>query len=112
MIAKAPPMAAAYSSFMQTLPFTLSIAEWKGKRKRRIEMAKPYKKLRMQMYGEGVDQNAIADCVGRSRNYVSMRMRGECPWDMGDVYRICDLLEIPLEEIPQFFPREDSLKGA
>lgn len=75
-------------------------------------MSKPYKKLRMQMYGEGVDQNAIADCVGRSRNYVSMRMRGECPWDMGDVYRICDLLEIPLEEIPQFFPREDSLKGA
>ena len=51
-------------------------------------MAKPYKELRKLMYGESINQEQLADHLGRSTTYVSMRMRGVAPWDMLDVYRI------------------------
>ena len=70
-------------------------------------MAKPYKELRKLMYGESINQEQLAEHLGRCTTYVSMRMRGVAPWDMLDVYRICELLEIPTDKIAVYFPRED-----
>ncbi|MBS5166121.1 MAG: hypothetical protein KHY77_10270 [Butyricicoccus pullicaecorum] len=70
-------------------------------------MAKPFKELRKLMYAEGIDQRFLAMTLGKGTTYVSLRIRGLAPWDMLDVYVLCDLFEIPTGEIPLYFPRED-----
>lgn len=70
-------------------------------------MAKSFKELRKLMYGEGIDQKYLADYLGKGTTYVSARMRGLAPWSMLDVYRLCELLSIPVERIAVYFPRED-----
>lgn len=70
-------------------------------------MAKPYKELRKLMYGEGIDQQAIAKHLDRGTTYVSLRMRGVASWDMSDVYALCELFDIPVGQISIYFPRED-----
>lgn len=73
-------------------------------------MAKPFKKLRMLMYAEGIDQAYIAECLGRGTSYVSMRLSGIAPWDMEEVYCLCDIFDIPHDQIAEYFPREDIQK--
>ena len=75
-------------------------------------MAKPFKELRKQMYGEGVGQADVAEHLGKSPCYVSIRLRGLMPWDLEDVYKLCDLLHIPEEQIAFYFPRGDMKRGA
>lgn len=70
-------------------------------------MARPFKELRKLMFAEGIDQEYIAGRLERGTSYVSKRMRGVAPWDMVDVYRLCDLFEIPTDQISVYFPRED-----
>ncbi len=70
-------------------------------------MARPFKELRKLMYAEGIDQKYLARCLGRGATYVSMRMRGVAPWDMFDVYRLCELFELPAEQISFYFPKSD-----
>ena len=70
-------------------------------------MARPFKKLRMLLCGEDVTQEEIAKALGRSKGYVSLRMSGAEVWSLGDVYTLCDMLEIAYEEIPSYFPKED-----
>lgn len=74
-------------------------------------MAKPYKMLRQLMYGEGINQEALADYLLCGTTYVSRRMRGVAPWSLEDVYRLCDLFKIPLDQIPVYFPKEDTCKA-
>ena len=76
-------------------------------RKGVIIMAKPFKELIKLMYAEGIDQRCLAKQLGKGTTYVSYRIRGLAPWDMSDVYALCDLFEIPTNEIPVYFPRED-----
>ena len=70
-------------------------------------MAKPYKELRKLMYGESINQEQLADHLGRGTTHVSMRMRGVAPGEMRDVYRLCDLPQIPTDKLSVYFPRED-----
>lgn len=70
-------------------------------------MAKPYKELRKQMYAEGIDQKYIAKHLGKCTSYVSSRMRGLSPWDMSDVYSLCELFDIAPAQISVYFPRDD-----
>ena len=70
-------------------------------------MAKPFKELRKLMCAEDIDQRYLAKRIGRSLAYVSNRMCGHAPWDMRSVYQICDLFEIPTEQIAVYFPKED-----
>ena len=60
--------------------------------------------LRCRMVRAGVDQMTLAGIIKRSPAYVGARINGHRPWDMNDVYRICDALRIPYEDIPVVFP--------
>ncbi len=75
-------------------------------------MARPFKELRKLMYADGIDQEYIANRIGRCCTYVSKRMRGTAPWDMFDVYSLCELLEIPLDQISVYFPKSDMQPSA
>lgn len=74
-------------------------------------MAKPYKMLRQLMYGEGINQEVLADYLLRGTTYVSLRMRGLATWSLKDVYRLCEMFDIPLDQISVYFPKEDTYKA-
>lgn len=64
-----------------------------------------HKKLKSRMYSLDMRREDIAKAVGHSRKYISDRMTGKFSWALDDVYRICKLLDIPLPEIPDYFPQ-------
>lgn len=65
---------------------------------------KLYKNLRCKMTMEDIDQKYLAKLIERSCSYVGERMRGLKPFDLDDVYRICNLLKIEPQEIAEYFP--------
>ena len=71
---------------------------------------KPFYRLRKEMYGLDVRQEDIAEAIGRSPSYVSVRMRGKAEFNLSDIYRIMDVLGIAPEYMAEFFPR-NGLKG-
>lgn len=68
-------------------------------------MQAKYKRLRGAMYANSVTQEEIAKLLKRSLAYVSLRMTGKQPYDINEVYAICDYLEIPYGDIYLYFPR-------
>lgn len=74
---------------------------------------KKYRKLKGRLAESDIDQKYICQTLGRSQTYISRRMTGKMPWTMDDVYGMCDLLQIPPDEIPVYFPRggQDALTG-
>ena len=68
-------------------------------------MLPKFKKLRGRMYENQVTQEDIAKLLGRSEAYVSMRMTAKQPFDIDEVYKICEYLDVPECEIHIFFPR-------
>ena len=60
--------------------------------------------LRCRMMRVGADSATLAYVTGRSPSYVCSRINGHRPWDMDDVYKICDALFIPYADIPIVFP--------
>ena len=61
-----------------------------GEERSNTYMAKPFKELRKLMYAEGIDQRSLARQLGKGTTYVSSRIRGLAPWDMLDVYALCE----------------------
>lgn len=64
-----------------------------------------YFALRQRMYGAQITQKDIAEHLHKGVTYVSHRFLMKQPWDMEDVYGICELLEIEFYKIPEYFPR-------
>jgi len=64
-----------------------------------------YFALRQRMYGARIRQKDIAEHLHKSVTYVGHRFLMKQPWDMEDVYSICELLEIDVSKIPEYFPR-------
>lgn len=64
-----------------------------------------YRKLKGRLAESEIDQKYICHTLARSQTYITRRMTGIMPWTMDDVYAMCDLLQIPPEEIPIYFPR-------
>lgn len=71
---------------------------------------KRFFRVRQQMYALRVNQDDIAEAIGRSPSYVSDRMRGKAQFNLADIYGIMDVLQIAPENMSEFFPR-DGLKG-
>ena len=71
---------------------------------------KRFFRVRQQMYALRVNQDDIAEAIGRSPSYVSDRMRGKAQFNLSDIYGIMDVLQIAPENMAEFFPR-DGLKG-
>lgn len=67
-------------------------------------MGQENKRLKVRMFERDMSQNYLAIALNRTARYVSVRMNSRLPWDLWDVYKICDLLEIPYTEICDYFP--------
>lgn len=62
-----------------------------------------YAKLRGRMIEMGVTQADIAEALGVSKQAVSKKFTGSCGFSQKDILKICDLLDITIEEIGSFF---------
>ena len=67
-------------------------------------MAKAFKELKCLMVMQELRQEDLADITGKSRSYITSRMTGKSPWDMDDVYAICEAMDIDYADIPLYFP--------
>lgn len=65
------------------------------------------KKLKVAMYHKGVTYDTLRQLFGCGGNYLSSRMQGRLPWNMEEVYQLCDLLSIPWQEAKDYFPRPE-----
>lgn len=65
---------------------------------------KAYAKLRGRMRELDITGEALALYLGRSKSYVSRRLVKKESWDIDDVYKILDHLDLPLSEIYTYFP--------
>lgn len=65
---------------------------------------------RMKAYGVNQKMLAAKMCTdgrdGRNPSYVSKHLRNPQEFLLGEIYIMCDELEIPYEEIPKYFPKE------
>ena len=66
-------------------------------------MRKPYSRLRFLMSENDIDNKYLAQMLGRQVRYISQRMTGQRSWTIEEAVRICDLLHIPLEQLPEYF---------
>jgi len=69
----------------------------------------PYSLLRGKFYQCGVDTYALMEFLDRSRDYVIDRTTGKRPWNMDEVYALCEWLDIPVEQIHLYFPKGGKL---
>lgn len=66
-----------------------------------------FRELRCEILRQGYYAQDVADAIGISKAAMSARLNGKTAWTMQDVYEICDLLRIPYEKIPFYFPKKD-----
>lgn len=70
---------------------------------------KPYAKLRGKMAEMDVKAVDLANYLGKSRQYISQHLLGKYSWEIDIAYKILDLLEIPKEQIVEYFPPNGGL---
>ena len=55
------------------------------------------------MFERGVTQTDIVKAIGRGVNYVCTRINGHKPWTTDEMQIIGELLEIPRDELIDYF---------
>lgn len=60
-----------------------------------------------RMKARGILMKDLAQMIGRERNYVSVHLKKPLTFTLGEIYTICEALDIEDERISEFFPRED-----
>ena len=63
-----------------------------------------YKKLRVRMMEYDMDLHQLARVILRSRTTASARLNGHEPWNIDEIYAVCENLDIPYTEIHIYFP--------
>ena len=58
-----------------------------------------------RMKERGIYIKDIAQKIGRERNYVSVHLKNPLTFSLGEIYTICEMLDIEDERIPEFFPK-------
>lgn len=67
---------------------------------------KLFKKLRIKMAEWEKSQDDVGAAMGVPHSSVSLRLNGFIQWKLDEVYTVCDLLEIPYNEISMYFPKD------
>lgn len=67
-------------------------------------MARPHAKLRGALVAAGIDERHLARKLLRGTAYISQRMMGKKPWPIDEAYTILDLIRIPHDQLPVYFP--------
>lgn len=70
---------------------------------------KPYAKLRGKMAEMDINSTALANYLGRSPTYISAHLTHKHSWDIDEAYKILDLLEVPKDQIVEYFPPNGGL---
>ena len=60
--------------------------------------------LRGRMAERGYHSNDLTMCTGRTVQYINQNILNPGRFRLEEVYAICEELEIPLDEIPKYFP--------
>ncbi len=59
--------------------------------------------LRHRIEDAGYQDQEFAAEMGWPGSVLSARLNGRTPWNMADAFRACSLLQIPLEEMSNYF---------
>ena len=62
-----------------------------------------HSKLKGRIVEKYGTQSAFAKAIGWSSSQISMRMKNQIQFDAEDIYLICNVLDIPGEEINDYF---------
>lgn len=65
---------------------------------------KKFSKLRAAARGQGYTIADMAKSLGKSVSSLNARFNGHQQWELGEMYAILDMLDIPPEELPLYFP--------
>ena len=68
---------------------------------------RPFHKLQSKMYDMGISKSDLKEIIGVSCTYITNRFNRSCPFTINDIYKICEVLEIPRSEISEYFPEKD-----
>lgn len=63
-----------------------------------------YYELKKEFYAQKIKYSDIAEMIGRSIAYVSLRMEGKAKWTIDDCYLILIFIQAPEEKIYFYFP--------
>lgn len=66
-----------------------------------------YKRLRITLGVNDIDQQTLAKLLGRSTFYIHTRMTGKNSWTLQEAYKICELLGITIAEMSEYFPKSE-----
>lgn len=67
---------------------------------------RPMNDLRTKIFQAQVTQDEIGKWIGKKRGYIQLRLSGKEPFTVWEAYTICEKLEIPLADLPRYFPQE------
>ncbi|MCM0708286.1 hypothetical protein NBH08_25760 [Faecalicatena sp. BF-R-105] len=70
-------------------------------------MPKPYYRLRFELHERDIDQVTLAEKLHRGDSYISDRMNGKGSWSLREAFEMMRLLDVPLEQIADYFPPGD-----
>lgn len=65
-----------------------------------------FAKLKALMFESEITQKDLVGVIGRKTTYISHRMTGAEPWNLNDVRKIAEFLEIPREQWLNYFMDE------
>ena len=77
-------------------------------------MYQPYHKLRVRFAEMEMRQGDVAQAAGMATSTMTARMQGKQPWTSDEITRVAAVLNIPREQIGEFFfePLPGQRKGA
>lgn len=77
-------------------------------------MYQPFHKLRVRFAECEMRQGDVAQAAGMAKSTMTARMKGYKPWTSDEITRVAAVLNIPREQIGEFFfePLPGQRKGA
>lgn len=66
-------------------------------------MYQPYHKLRVRFTEMEMRQGDVAQAAGMAKSTMTARMQGKQPWTSSEISRVAAVLDIPREQIGEFF---------
>ena len=68
-------------------------------------------KLRGRIREKFGSQSAFATAMDKDYSTISLKLNERMKWTWSDVVKACELLDIPLNEAPAFFPANEIEKA-
>jgi hypothetical protein len=66
-----------------------------------------YGKLREKIKNVFGKQEAFAEAMGLDRSTISKKLNSVVPWDQVEIEECCKILDIPTDNIPEYFFYEE-----